>query len=82
MALEELAARRKTTVDALLASPPPFWRPRYPLSQLCEEAIERASMLKRAGITPEQPAHLTPLTFTEYLSRFGHRMSKTAPLPW
>src|SRR5260370_192183 len=46
--LEEVAARRKTTFDALLASPPPFWRPRYPLSQLCEKAIERASLLKRA----------------------------------
>jgi len=47
-ALEDVAARRKTTTDTLLASPPPFWRPQYPLSQLCEEAIERASLLQRA----------------------------------
>lgn len=47
-ALEEIASRRKTSVDALLASPPPFWRPRYLLSQLCEGAIDRASLLQRA----------------------------------
>src|SRR4029077_17307841 len=47
-ALNDAAARRKTTIDALLVSPPPFWQPRYPLSQLCEEAIGRASMVKRA----------------------------------
>src|SRR5229473_3098588 len=46
-ALSDVATRKKTTADALLAWPPPFWRPRYPLSQLCEEAIERALMLKR-----------------------------------
>src|SRR6266446_5199395 len=47
-ALEDTAALRNTNVEALLASPPPLWRPRYPLSQLCEEAIKRASFLKRA----------------------------------
>src|ERR1700736_6040878 len=41
IALEDAASRRKVSVDALVASPPPFWRPRYPLSQLREEAIER-----------------------------------------
>jgi hypothetical protein len=47
-ALDEVAERRKTTIDALLVSPPGFWRPRYPLSQLSEEAIKHASLLKRA----------------------------------
>jgi hypothetical protein len=46
--LEEIASHRRSTVDALLVSPPPFWRPRYPLSQLCKEAIDRASILQRA----------------------------------
>src|SRR6266481_5417358 len=47
-ALEEIASHRGSTVDVLLSSPPPFWRPRYPLNQLCEESIERASLLQRA----------------------------------
>src|SRR5258708_4223494 len=47
-ALEEVATRRNASVEVLLASPPPFWRRRHPLSQLCEEAIERASLLQRA----------------------------------
>jgi hypothetical protein len=46
--LKEIAARRETSVEGLLASPPTFWRPRYSLSQLCDEAIERASLLQRA----------------------------------
>src|SRR5260370_21349999 len=46
-ALEAIASRR-TSVDALLASPPPFWRPRYLLRELSQESIERASLLKRA----------------------------------
>src|SRR6266478_1707775 len=46
--LEEIAARRKVSVEALLGSPPPFWRPRYPLSELSQKTIERASLLKRA----------------------------------
>jgi hypothetical protein len=48
VALDEVAARRKTTIDALLVSPPLFWTPRYPLRELREEAIERASLLQRA----------------------------------
>jgi hypothetical protein len=47
-ALNDAARRRKTTVDALLASPPLFWRPRHPLSELSRESIERASLLQRA----------------------------------
>src|SRR6266852_3259526 len=35
--LEEIASRRKTSVDALVASPPPFWRPRYSLNELTDE---------------------------------------------
>ena len=47
-ALEDIASRRNLSAEALLAAPPTFWQPRYPLSQVSEEAIERASMLKRA----------------------------------
>src|SRR5947208_14154685 len=47
-ALNDVAARREINVDALLAAPPPFWRPRYRLSELSKESIERASLLKRA----------------------------------
>ena len=47
-ALNDVASRGEINVDALLASPPPFWRPRHPLSELTDEAIERASMLKRS----------------------------------
>lgn len=46
--LEDAASQRNTSVVALLVSPPIFWRPRYPLNQLCEEAIERASLLQQA----------------------------------
>src|SRR5260370_39534437 len=46
--LEEVAARRKTTVDALLTAPPRFRRPQYPLSHVCEETIERAGRLQCA----------------------------------
>jgi hypothetical protein len=47
-ALEDVASQRKTSVTALLASPPPFWRPPHPLGELVDEAIERASLLQRA----------------------------------
>src|SRR5260370_9580846 len=55
-ALEDVAALRKTSVDALLASPPTFWRTRHPLSQLCDEAIERASLLHHA-LASDLPRH-------------------------
>lgn len=82
-ALSDAAARGKTTVDALLASPPPFWRPRYPLSQLCEEAIERASLLKRA-FAPAlvrlndvnlRSAESERLGVEDYRRLFGHTIS-------
>src|ERR1043165_6182333 len=47
-ALEEAAARRRTDVERLLASPSPLWRPPCPLSELTEEAVERASLLQHA----------------------------------
>src|SRR5947209_2433744 len=82
-ALGNAAARQSTTINALLTSPPPFWRPRYPLSQLCEEAIERASMLKRALGPPrarQNDAHVTAAEFEQlgvedYRRAFGHRIS-------
>lgn len=46
--LEEIAALRKVSIEALLASPPPKWWPRYPVSELADGAIERASLLQRA----------------------------------
>src|SRR5260370_31823375 len=66
-AIEDVAARRKTSVDALLASPPQFWRPRDPLSQLCEKAIERASLLKRALPPPLLPVTDVGPTSTELM---------------
>src|SRR6266853_2675650 len=65
-ALEEIASYRRSSVDALLASPPPFWRPRCPLTQLCEEAIGRASLLQRAlapTLARINDAHLTSTEF-------------------
>jgi hypothetical protein len=47
-ALENEASRRKMSVELLLASPAPLWRPRFPLSQLTDAAIERASLLQQA----------------------------------
>src|SRR5258708_3865161 len=47
-ALEDVAARRKRSIDEVLASPPLFWRPRYPLREVSPESIERASLLQRA----------------------------------
>jgi len=81
--LEEVAARQKVSVEALLGSPPPLWRPRYPLNQLCEEAIEHASMLKRAlapALARLNDASLTGAEFEQlgaedYRRAFGHRIS-------
>ncbi|HWX17263.1 MAG TPA: hypothetical protein VNY07_11800, partial [Chthoniobacterales bacterium] len=83
VALDDVAVRQKTTIDALLASPPLFWQPRYPLSQLCEEAIERASMLKRA-LAPTlartsdialTSAEFEQLGVEDYRRASGHRIS-------
>jgi hypothetical protein len=82
-ALEDVAAEWKTSVDALLASPPASWRPRYPLSQLCERAIERASLLKRA-LGPAlarlndfgpKTTELEQLGVEDYGRTFGHSVS-------
>ena len=84
VALEEIASRRKTSVDELLASPPPFWRPPYPLAQLCEEAIERASLLQSA-LAPAvarlsdgnlASAEFEQLGVEDYRRAFGHAISK------
>src|SRR5713101_4299156 len=82
-ALENVATRQKTSIDELLASPPPFWQPRYPLSQLCEEAIERASLLQRAlGPTFARLSDvnlaskdLEQLGIEDYRRVFGHSIS-------
>jgi hypothetical protein len=82
-ALEDAAVRRKTTVDELLASPPPFWRPAYPPNQLCEEAIKRASTLTRAlasALARLNDANLTGAEFEQlgvedYRRTFGHSIS-------
>jgi len=82
-ALDDVASQRKTTVDALLAWPPPFWQPRYPLSQLCEQTIERASMLKRslapalARLNDENitNADVERLGLEDYRRVFGHSIS-------
>ena len=47
-ALEQASARHAVSVESLLTSPPLRWRPKYPLSQLTEKAIARASLLSRA----------------------------------
>src|SRR6266566_4690253 len=81
--LEEIASARKTSVDALLASPPTLWRPRYPLGELSQESIERASLLKRAleyalakldddGLTS---AEFERLGVEDYRRTFGHTVS-------
>src|ERR1700736_6397055 len=82
-ALEEIALRRKTSVDALLSSPPPFWRPRYPLSHLCDEAIGRASLLQHAlgpVLARMNDVDLTIAEFEQlgvedYRRAFGHNVS-------
>src|SRR5260370_8586334 len=82
-ALEDVAKLRNASVEALLASPPPFWRPRYPLSQLCEKAIERASLLKRAlapALARQSDVDLTAAEFERlglegYRRVFGHSIS-------
>ena len=74
---------RKKSVEALLASPPPIWRPRYPLSELTEEAIERASMLQRAlapALARLNDVDLTTAEFErlgveDYRRTFGHSVS-------
>jgi hypothetical protein len=82
-ALEDVALRRKTSVDELLASPPPFWRPRYPLSELSKESIERASLIKRA-LAPAFArfndldltlAQFERLGVEDYRRAFGHSIS-------
>ena len=82
-ALEDAAARRKTSVAELLALPPPFWRPRYPLNELLRESIERASLLQRAlasALARLNDAGLTSEEFErfgveDYHRAFGHRIS-------
>ena len=81
--LEQIAARRKISVQALLASPPPISRPRYPLNELADEAIERASLLRRA-LAPAlgrlddhrlTSAELERLGVEDYGRTFGHSIS-------
>lgn len=82
-ALQDAASRRSTTVEALLASPPPFWRPRYPLSELSQESVERASLLKQSlvpAFTRLNDARLSSAEFErlgveDYRRTFGHSVS-------
>ena len=82
-ALEDVASRRKTSVTALLASPPPFWRPPHPLRELVDEAIERASLLQRALASTFSrldddaltSAELERLGIEDYRRTFGHSVS-------
>src|SRR5229473_866521 len=81
--LEDISSLRKLTVETLLASPPPFWRPRCPLNQLCEEAIERASRLKQAlapALARMNDVDLPTVEFErlgveDYRRVFGHSIS-------
>jgi hypothetical protein len=81
--LEEVAARLKISVETLLASPPPIWRPLYPLNELADEAIERASLLKRAlapALARLDDVNLTSAEFErlgveDYRRTFGHSVS-------
>jgi hypothetical protein len=81
--IEDIAARRKLSVEALLASPPLFWRPRYALSELAQETIERASLLKQAlspAIARLSDVNLTTTEFEQlgvedYRRTFGHSVS-------
>jgi hypothetical protein len=82
-ALDEIATRRGTNVDALLTSPPSRWFPPRPLSQLSKEAIERSSLLRRA-IAPTltrleglglPAAEVERLGVEDYRRTFGHSVS-------
>jgi hypothetical protein len=82
-ALNDVASRREINVDALLASPPPFWRPRHLLSKLTDEAIKRASMLKlalapalaRLNDVDLASAEFEQLGVEDYRRTFGHNVS-------
>jgi hypothetical protein len=82
-ALSDAAAQRKTSVDALLASPALFWRPRYPVSELSQESISRASLLKGAfapALVRLNDVDLTTDEFErlgvkDYRRAFGHGIS-------
>jgi hypothetical protein len=83
VALDDVVARRKTSVDALLASQQHFWRPRYSLGQLCEETTERASLLQRClapTLARMNDVDLTTAEFEQlgvedYRITFGHSIS-------
>jgi hypothetical protein len=70
-------------VERLLGSPAPYWRPRYPRSELAEEAIERASLLQRAlapalvsrGRNSITSAELERLGVEDYRRTFGYNVS-------
>jgi hypothetical protein len=82
-ALGEMAYRQKTSVDLLLASPPTFWRPRYPLSELSQKSIARASLLKsalasafaRLNDNGLSAAEFEQLGIEDYRRAFGHHVS-------
>jgi len=82
-ALENAASKRNTSVEALLVSPAPLWRPRYPLSEITDAAIQRASLLQRAlasALTRLSDASLASAEFERlgveaYRRTFGHSIS-------
>jgi len=81
--LEEMAAGRKVSVDASLASPRLIWRPPGPLRELADKAIERASLLQRAlapalarlGNVDLTSAEFERLGIEDYRRTFGHSVS-------
>jgi hypothetical protein len=81
-ALQATATNRNTTVEGLLAWEQTIWRPRHPLHQLTDEALERASRLKRAlfsalaRLNDELPnTEFEQLGVEHYRQAFGHGIS-------
>jgi hypothetical protein len=68
--LEKAALRRNMSVEALLASPTPIWRSQHSLTELTEQAIERASLLQRSLGPALARLKGPPLTSAEF-ERFG-----------
>lgn len=84
IALQDTASRRQISVDALLTSATPLWRPEHPLSNLRQDVIERASLLQRA-LAPafarlkdvdRSSTQFEELGVEDYRRTFGHTISR------
>jgi hypothetical protein len=83
-AIENVAERRRTSIDKLLAAPPHSGGRDIPLSELSKESIERASLLQRAlspAIARQNDADLTSAEFErlgveDYRRIFGYNVSR------